>query len=182
MTVNLSIASLLCLASCLASSLAEENLFEDLENLPIPEAYNSSRVYRVVYIVVGVIAFSVVLIIVCCCCLPCCFFAKRRSRQGTIHQPENGGFAAVDQSASYAMQLPPGQSGFPAQNQSYVPQGGQQHPPQGQYPPQGGQQYPPQGGQYPPQGYPAQPPPYPGPPLNQSYPTKEPAYNPNAAY
>jgi len=182
MTVNLSISGLLCLACCVALSLADTNLYEDLENLPIPEAYNSARVYRVVYIVVGVIAFSVVLIIVCCCCLPCCFFAKKRSRQGTIHQPENGGFAAVDQSAGYTMQLPPGQDGFPAQSQAYV----QQYPPQGgqQYPPQGGQ-YPPQGGQYPPgppQGYPAQPPPYPGPPLDQSYPTKEPAYNPNAAY
>jgi len=181
MTVNMGVYGLVSLAWFVGVCLADENLFEDLENLPVPEAYNSARVYRVVYIVLGLIAISFILLIVCCCCLPCCFFAKRRKR-GTIHQPENGGAAGADQTGSYSMQLPPGQGqgGFPAQTQSYVPQGGQYQPQGGQYQPQG--QYPPQGAQFQPQGYPAQPPPYPGPPGNESYPTKEPAFNPNAAY
>merc|ERR1719427_1199464 len=129
---------------------------------------------KVVIIVIGVVVFLTILAVVCCCCLPCCFLAKRRTRnRGEVHQPaqpvQGGqGPSYAQQPSGYQMQQPGG----------YQPQqpGGYQPQPGGYYPP-------PEQQQMVPPAYPVDhPPPYPGPPASyqDSFPSKQAPYNPNA--
>jgi len=132
---------------------------------------------KFVGIVIGLVILLVVVSIICCCCLPCCFLAKRRTRGGVVHGPattHDPGYPAqqavpLNQHSAQGGAYPAHSSQLP--QSAYPPQSMYSPPPQGVYPPQGA-----------PPGYSDNPPPYPGPPAQgyQDYPTKQPAYNPNA--
>jgi len=139
------------------------------ESLPEPQASTAKSVFKFLGIIFGLLVFVAIVATLCCCCPPCCLLNKRK-RRGQTHGPVVQEGQAMTQSTN--LEYP--------QQQQYPPTTIQPSP----YPLQQQQLYP-QPGYGPPAGYPAQPPPYSAGPADvvvpESYPLKQPAFNPNAA-
>jgi len=164
----------------------------------------------IVGIIVGSIVLGIVLILCCCCLPCCFFAKRRKRNAGAVRgqhmtvitqqgtnsqallQNPNVNYPQQQSMPQSAVSYPvPGGAGTapyypPANQQAYPPANQQAYPPANQpaYPPANQAAYPP--GPYPGR-YPDQPPPYSGPaagyssgPPGEPYPTKQPAYNPNA--
>jgi len=151
--------------------------WDDFEDFMDQADEGLDKVMKFIGITFGGVILLAVMGLTCCCCLPCCLLSKRR-RRGQTHGPATA-LEAQPMAGRYPTQA--ANTGFRQQQQGYP----QMQPQQPGYPSQQ-------------PGYPSQqpgcppmqpcfqdnPPPYPGPPLGQAaaepYPTKQPAFNPNA--